>query len=45
MGSLGSRRPFESMRCEAKMVLINVDLPRPVWPKFVRVLLTIEESG
>lgn len=31
-GSLGVKRPFESIRWEAKMVLIRVDFPRPVWP-------------
>ena len=31
-GSSGLIRPFESMRCDAKMVLINVDFPNPVWP-------------
>lgn len=31
-GSSGSKRPLVSMRCEAKMVLIRVDLPSPVWP-------------
>ena len=25
-------RPLESMRCEAKMVLMRVDFPSPVWP-------------
>lgn len=32
MISSGLRRPLDSMRCEAKMVLIRVDLPSPVWP-------------
>jgi hypothetical protein len=32
MGSSGCRRPLESMRCDAKMVLMRVDLPSPVWP-------------
>lgn len=32
IGSSGDRRPLLSIRCEAKMVLINVDLPSPVWP-------------
>ena len=36
MGSLGSKRPFESIRCDAKMVLIKVDLPSPVWPVRIR---------
>lgn len=31
-GSEGVRRPLESMRCEAKMVLIRVDFPKPVCP-------------
>ena len=31
-GSFGVRRPFESMRCDAKMVFIRVDLPKPVCP-------------
>ena len=31
-GSSASRRPFESTRCDAKMVLMSVDFPRPVWP-------------
>jgi len=29
-GSSGKSRPLESIRWEAKMVLINVDFPRPV---------------
>ena len=38
-GSSGRRRPLVSMRCDAKMVLINVDLPSPVCPAhFVRQL-------
>ena len=32
MGSVGERRPLDLTRLEAKMVLIRVDLPRPVWP-------------
>lgn len=31
-GSSGEVRPFDSIRCEAKMVLIKVDFPSPVWP-------------
>ena len=31
-GSLGERRPLESMRWDAKIVLIKVDLPKPVCP-------------
>ena len=31
-GSLGVRRPFESIRWDAKMVLTRVDFPRPVCP-------------
>ena len=31
----GSVRPFDSTKCEAKRVLISVDLPRPVWPAHV----------
>lgn len=31
--SSGARRPFESIRWEAKMVLIKVDFPRPVCPR------------
>lgn len=31
-GSSGRMRPFESIKCDAKMVLISVDFPRPVWP-------------
>ncbi len=31
-GSSGDNLPLESIRCEAKMVLIKVDLPKPVWP-------------
>lgn len=31
-GSSGLRRPLESMRCDAKMVLISVDFPKPVCP-------------
>lgn len=27
-----STLPFESIRCDAKSVLMSVDLPRPVWP-------------
>ena len=30
--SSGIRRPFDSIRWDAKMVLIRVDFPRPVWP-------------
>lgn len=30
--SSGWKRPLLSMRCEAKSVLISVDLPRPVCP-------------
>ena len=30
IGSSGRRRPFESIKCDAKMVLMSVDLPRPV---------------
>ena len=36
MGSLGVRRPFESIKCDAKIVLINVDLPSPVCPILVK---------
>jgi len=32
LGSVGERRPFDLTRLEAKMVLIRVDFPRPVWP-------------
>ena len=32
MGSSGDRRPLLSIRCEAKMVLMRVDLPSPVCP-------------
>src|SRR5882762_3461178 len=31
-GSSASSRPFESIKCEAKIVFINVDFPRPVCP-------------
>ena len=31
-GSSGASLPFESIRCDAKIVLIRVDLPRPVCP-------------
>jgi hypothetical protein len=31
-GSSLSRRPFESIKCDAKMVFISVDFPRPVCP-------------
>lgn len=31
-GSSGASLPFESIRCDAKIVLINVDFPRPVCP-------------
>lgn len=34
-GSSGARRPLESMRWAAKMVLIKVDFPRPVWPEIL----------
>lgn len=38
-GSSGVSRPFESIRWEAKMVLIKVDFPRPVCPrKFCEIL-------
>ena len=30
--SSGASLPFESIRCDAKMVLIRVDFPRPVCP-------------
>jgi hypothetical protein len=30
--SSGWKRPLLSIKCEAKMVLMSVDLPRPVWP-------------
>ena len=29
----GDSRPLELIRCEAKSVLISVDLPKPVWPR------------
>ena len=32
IGSVGVSRPLESMRWEAKMVLISVDFPKPVLP-------------
>lgn len=32
MGSSGATRPLELRRCDAKMVLMRVDFPRPVWP-------------
>jgi hypothetical protein len=30
--SSGWKRPLLSIRCDAKMVLMSVDFPRPVWP-------------
>ena len=30
--SSGRRRPLESIKWDAKMVLMRVDFPRPVWP-------------
>lgn len=32
IASVGVRRPLESIKCDAKIVLISVDLPSPVWP-------------
>lgn len=31
-GSSGASLPLESIKWDAKMVLISVDFPRPVWP-------------
>jgi hypothetical protein len=31
-GSSEVNRPLVSIKCDAKMVLISVDFPRPVWP-------------
>lgn len=38
MGSSGWKRPFESIRWEAKMVLMSVDLPIPVWPTMRKIV-------
>jgi hypothetical protein len=35
-GSSGASRPFESIRCDAKIVLMRVDFPRPVCPRAQR---------
>jgi hypothetical protein len=43
-GSLGVRRPLESIKWEAKIVLIRVDFPRPVWP-IGRVKDTVNASS
>ena len=32
-GSSTVSLPFESIRCDAKIVLMRVDFPSPVWPK------------
>jgi hypothetical protein len=45
IGSSASKRPFESIRCEAKMVLISVDFPSPVWPVQVSRNFTEERRG
>jgi hypothetical protein len=37
-GSSDTKRPLESMRWEAKMVLISVDFPSPVGPNHKRTM-------
>lgn len=41
--SSGRRRPFESIKWDAKMVLMSVDFPSPVWPiLYVSMVLYVE---
>lgn len=42
-GSEGVRRPFESIKCDAKIVFIRVDFPSPVCP--VEVLIRDAKTG
>jgi len=44
-GSSGASLPFESIRCEAKMVLMRVDFPRPVCPEITKVRECAVEDG
>lgn len=43
-GSLGVRRPLESIRWDAKIVLIRVDFPRPVWPTRESISLRLSSA-